>query len=346
MGVMKKLKNGCSRPVCVGKPMKPCPVYGIRCQRGQRKVMKKLRNGCSRPVCVGKPIIKPPVRCPKYRLRPCKGGSVRSWIKLKNGCKKPICKPIIIPVKKCCRKIGRRKICSPRYCKKRCPKYRLGPCKFGRRKICSSRYCKTKCPVYRPAPCKGGQKMVTITLNNGCKRPICKTIKKKCCRKFGRRKICSTRYCKKRCPKYRLRPCKYGSVRSWITLKNGCKRPVCVNKPTPVRCCRKLGSTVKCGIKFCRSTPVTPSPVTPEPSQPVTPAPTKPDEPSKPVTPAPSPVTQAPEQPVTQAPTKPDEPSKPVTQAPTKPDEPSKPVPQAPTKPDEPSKPVPQAPTK
>merc|ERR1711968_256371 len=235
--VMKKLKNGCSRPVCVGKPIKPCPVYAIRCQRGQRTVMKKLRNGCSRPVCVGKPIIKPPVRCPKYRLRPCKGGSVRSWIKLKNGCKKP----------------------------------------------------------------------------------ICKRIKKKCCRKFGRRKICSSRYCKERCPKYRLRPCKYGSVRSWITLKNGCKRPVCVNKPTPVRCCRKLGSTVKCGIKFCRSTPVTPSPVTPEPSQPVTPAPTKPDEPSKPVT---------------QAPTKPDEPSKPVAKAPTKPDEPSKPVTQALTKPD------------
>merc|ERR1711871_1789196 len=122
--------------------------------------------------------------------------------------------------------------------------------KFGRRKICSSRCCKTKCPVYRPAPCKGGQKMVTITLNNGCKRPICKTIKKKCCRKFGRRKICSPRYCKKRCPKYRLVPCKGGSVRSWIKLKNGCKIPRC--KSIRKKCCRKFGRKKICSPRYCK----------------------------------------------------------------------------------------------
>merc|ERR1711871_1337991 len=199
--VMKKLKNGCSRPVCVGKPIiKPpvrCPKYMVMCKRGQRKVMKKLKNGCSRPVCVGKPI-KP---CPVYKIR-CKRGQRTVMKKLKNGCSRPVC--VDIPVKKCCRKFGRRKICSRRYCKKRCPKYRL-------------------------RPCKGGSVRSWIKLKNGCKIPRCKSIRKRCCRKFGRRKICSTGYCKKQCPVYRPIPCKDGQRMVKKNMINGCSRPVCVD---------------------------------------------------------------------------------------------------------------------
>merc|ERR1711871_1677618 len=274
------------------------------------------------------------------------------------GCKIPRCKSIR---KKCCRK-------------------------FGRRKICSTRYCKKQCPVYRPIPCKDGQRMVKKNMINGCSRPVCVdlyhlapkgatncesgnpiTIKYcdkavailarrnnktpgralqtgsggKCgdggwgsvprgcsaqtggdwaahlktsginCNNGGYQLVCTGPGKQEpRCPVYRPIPCKDGQKMVTITMKNGCKRPICKSK-----CCRKFGDKVSCSIKYCSEQPVTQAPVTQEPEQPVTQAPVT-QGPEQPVTQGPEqPVTQEPEQPVTQGP------EQPVTQAPTKPDE-------------------------
>ena len=152
---MKKLKNGCSRPVCVGKPIIKPPVKPpfVRKKTVQDTnvsrlapcktlcVHEKMKNGCSRPVCKGNQEMLPPVnskkdicsskfckpRVSKYRPRPCKGGSVRSWIKMKNGCKKPICKPI----KKCCRKFGRKDDMQPTILQATMPSIPSTPCKRG-----------------------------------------------------------------------------------------------------------------------------------------------------------------------------------------------------------------------
>ena len=72
------------------------------------------------------------------------------------------------PVEKCCRKFGRKKICSPRYCKSVAQ---------------NTVWCLAKwlCAFMD----KTGKWM---------QKPICKPIiipVKKCCRKFGRKKICS-----------------------------------------------------------------------------------------------------------------------------------------------------------
>merc|ERR1719379_1061780 len=51
--VKKKLKNGCFRPVCLGKPR--CPVYRpIPCKDGQKMVTITMKNGCKRPICKSK----------------------------------------------------------------------------------------------------------------------------------------------------------------------------------------------------------------------------------------------------------------------------------------------------
>ena len=168
----------------------------------QKASMQTVKNACRKLVVEESRFCKP--RCPVYRLVPCKNGSVRSWIKMKNGCKKPVCKP----------KNAAAKLVV---------------------EICNPRFCKPRCPVYRLAPCKGGSVRSWKTLRNGCKKPVCKP--KQCCRKIGRRTICNPRFCKPRCPVYRLVPCKNGSVRSWIKMKNGCKKPVC----KPKECCRKIG---------------------------------------------------------------------------------------------------------
>ena len=48
---------------------KPCTLYGTRCKAGQTKRFRKMRNGCSKPYCVGKPIrphpFPLPAPCPK-----------------------------------------------------------------------------------------------------------------------------------------------------------------------------------------------------------------------------------------------------------------------------------------
>ena len=96
-------------------------------------------------------------------------------------------------------------------------------------------------------------------MKNGCRKPRCKPIVKRCCRKFGRRKRCHPRYCKKHCPKYRPKPCKGGQKMVFITMKNGCKKPIC----RPRSCCRaKIASCLACSagmsvLKYCKKNPFT-----------------------------------------------------------------------------------------
>merc|ERR1711871_1544020 len=166
---------GKKKPRCSNVVKPQCPEYQRpRCKRGQKVISLRLKNGCKKPICVGK---KKP--CPRLRPPRCKRGQKVRLLRLKNGCKKLICvngKPIVpAPKRRCGQRCNRNKCMPGRICTRVViPGYIQKDGKTcGKQRPRCSNVVKPQCPDYQRPLCKRGQRISTTTLKNGYKKPIC-----------------------------------------------------------------------------------------------------------------------------------------------------------------------------
>merc|ERR1711871_1565629 len=177
--------------------------------------------GKQRPRCSN--VVKP--QCPDYQRPLCKRGQRISTTTLKNGCKKPICVngkptrpipgPMPMPIEgpqPCPKSV---KICPVG--QKRVLKSGYGPLPKPRRERKGGRSSKSGRPRGRKLLSEDGEDALPPHV-----------MRERC----GPVYVCVPDV-KPQCPKYRPPRCRRGQRISTTTLKNGCKKPICVNgKPT------------------------------------------------------------------------------------------------------------------